>query len=288
VTEHSTHDDEADARDRLMLAAFGGVAGVLAAIVFVGWPALDLAASRAFYLGPRHFLLNDSELADAFRTLFTFITWSAGILAGAGILLAVAQRRHLFGLRLPHWLFLALSLALGSGLVANAVLKDHWARPRPLHIVEFGGPHAFTPVLDRTGQCDRNCSFISGETSSILAIGFAVAMLVPRRRRAMAFAVALAAGAAIGLIRIGEGGHFLSDVIFAGVLMALVVVLVHWLIFDVLRDRLGDEALDRAVSAAQWLQATATRLAFDMAARTSAAAGAITHFLRDKAQGPPA
>ena len=50
---------------------------------------------------------------------------------------------------------------------------------------------------------------------------------------------AAAAGAVAGLIRIGEGGHFLSDVVFAGVIMALVVALMYWLVFDVRRAKGG-------------------------------------------------
>jgi membrane-associated phospholipid phosphatase len=68
-----------------------------------------------------------------------------------------------------------------------------------------------------------------------------VALLVRRRRTAWIVGAATA-GAAIGLIRIGEGGHFLSDVVFAGVIMALVVALVHWLVFDVAAPRVASEA----------------------------------------------
>ena len=52
---------------------------------------------------------------------------------------------------------------------------------------------------------------------------------------------AVAAGGVIGLIRMGEGGHFLSDVIFAGALMALDVALMHWLVFDLVAPRVPDE-----------------------------------------------
>ena len=72
------------------------------------------------------------------------------------------------------------------------------------------------------------------------AIGFAAAMLA-RRKRGRAMALAVAAGAVAGLIRIGEGGHFLSDTVFAGVLMALTVALVHFLVFSVLGPRLPEE-----------------------------------------------
>jgi lipid A 4'-phosphatase len=261
MTDPRRQQDDADKRARLELAATAAIAGVLAAIIFVGWPSLDLAVSRPFNLGPRHFWLTGSEFAGDLRSLFMLVTWAAGVAAVAGIVLAIATRRHLFGLGLPQWLFLVLVLALGPGIVANTVFKDNWARPRPSQIVELGGTQPFVPVLERSGQCNRNCSFVSGEASSIFALGFAIAMLVPRRR-ARLMGVAVLAGGVIGFIRISEGGHFLSDVVFAGVFMGLVVALLHWVVFGLLRGRLGDDAWwhDVAVTGAGRLRASWTRL----------------------------
>jgi lipid A 4'-phosphatase len=233
TTELHPADLDEDRRARLKLVAVAALVGVAAALVFVGWPALDLGASRLFYLEPRHFLFNNSDLVGAIRLGFKLLIWIAGLGTGLGIALGLAKGRHFSNLGLAQWLFLALVLLTGPGLLANTLFKDHWARARPLHIVEFGGPDRFTPVLERTGPCARNCSFIGGESSSIFALGFAIAMLA-RRRRAVALAAAVAAGSVIGLIRIGEGGHFLSDVIFGGVFMALDVALMHWLVFEVM------------------------------------------------------
>lgn len=261
MTDTRRQQDDADKRARLELAATAAIVGVLAAIIFVGWPSLDLAVSRSFNLGRRHFWLTGSEFVGDLRSLFMLVTWAAGVAAVAGIVLAIATRRHLFGLGLPQWLFLVLVLALGPGIVANTVFKDNWSRPRPSQIVELGGTQPFVPVLERSGQCNRNCSFVSGEASAIFALGFAIAM-VARRRRARLMGVAVLAGGVIGFIRIGEGGHFLSDVAFAGVFMGLVVALLHWLIFGLLRGRLGDEAKwhDVAVTGAGRLRASGTRL----------------------------
>ena len=223
------------------LAGIAALIGIAAAIIFVGWPDIDLAAARIFYVEPRHFLFNHSALAGTLRWGFRALTWGTAIAAVAGIILVLARRRHLFGLGLPEWIFLALVLITGPGLIANTVLKDNWARPRPIHVVEFGGPDRFTPVLERSGACERNCSFISGEASATFALGFAIAMLV-RRRRAELMAAAVALGSVAGLIRMGEGGHFLSDVVFAGVFMALDVALIYWLVFNVLAHRTRDEA----------------------------------------------
>jgi lipid A 4'-phosphatase len=223
---------DADGLAELKLTAVAALVGVAAAVIFVGWPDLDLAVARFFYIEPRRFLFNQSVLATGLRFGFRVLTWGTAVAAATGIILALTRQRHLFGLSLAQWIFLALVLITGPGLIANMVLKDNWARPRPLYVVEFGGPDRFTPALERSGSCERNCSFVSGEASATFALGFAIAMLARRRRAALLAAVA--AGSFAGLIRMGEGGHFLSDVVFAGVFMALDVALMSWLVFHVL------------------------------------------------------
>jgi lipid A 4'-phosphatase len=223
------------------LAGVAALIGVAAAIVFVGWPDLDLAVARLFYVEPRHFLFSQSALASTLRFAFRALTWGTAAAALIGIVVALAKKRHLFGLNLLQWTFLALVLITGPGLLANTVLKDNWGRPRPLYVSEFGGPDRFTPALERSGSCARNCSFVSGEASATFALGFAIAMLF-RRRRAELMAAAIVAGGFAGLIRMGEGGHFLSDVVFAGVFMAFDVALMSWLVFRVLAQRAPDEA----------------------------------------------
>jgi lipid A 4'-phosphatase len=57
---------------------------------------------------------------------------------------------------------------------------------------------------------------------------FAAAFLFPLRSRGLV-AVGIAAGALAGLIRMSQGGHFLSDVVFAGIAMALTAVFTYQL-----------------------------------------------------------
>jgi lipid A 4'-phosphatase len=124
--------------------------------------------------------------------------------------------------------FLLLALALGPGLIVNSVLKDHWGRARPTQIAEFGGTARFTPAPLPAEQCARNCSFPAGHP----AIGFylgAFAMLAHERaRRRSLAATAMVAGAAMGLARMAQGGHFLSDVAFSG----LIVTGTNWLLYQ--------------------------------------------------------
>lgn len=146
---------------------------------------------------------------------YVLVLWLAGEFMGQ-VFLGVTRRVALY---------LLSSLALGPGVIVNSVLKDNWGRPRPSTIRDFGGENYFVPPLVFSDQCDTNCSFSSGHG----ALGFwpvAVALLVPPPWRGAALAAALAFGAMVGFVRIAQGGHFFSDVVFSAV---IVVATTLWL-----------------------------------------------------------
>ncbi len=140
--------------------------------------------------------------------------------------------------RRPSWrqvAFLTLAMALGPGLLVNIVLKDHWHRPRPVQTREFGGAAEFRPVWRMDGACAKNCSFVSGETSAAFWL-VAPALLAPTPWQGPALAAALATGVLTGVLRMALGGHYLSDVLLAGLLTLLVVLVLRALLFARLRD----------------------------------------------------
>ncbi len=117
---------------------------------------------------------------------------------------------------------------MGPGLVVNAVLKDHWGRARPVNIEQFGSQKRFTPPLILSDQEGK--SFTSGDAS----VGFflsAFAFLFTGRRRKLLYAGGIAAGLLIGLVRIVMGAHFLSDVLFSGVAVLMMVHLLYKVMF---------------------------------------------------------
>lgn len=222
------------------LACGACAAGLVFAFAFSAFPGVDLAVSDFFYLGDGRFLFERPSLAAAIRDLLRLIFALACAAAVAAFLSLAFLNRKLFGLGLAASAYIALCAAAGPGLVANLGFKDHWGRARPAQITEFGGAKQFTPPLLRTDQCERNCAFVSGEASNFYMLGFAAAFLAsPARRRAVLIA-AIAAGSFAGLIRIGGGGHFLSDVVFAGIFMALVAQGLAWLILRKLGAHLAD------------------------------------------------
>jgi lipid A 4'-phosphatase len=128
-----------------------------------------------------------------------------------------------------HALLMLLTLVLGPGLLANVILKDNWGRPRPIEVTEFGGPLKFLPWWDPRGPCPKNCSFVAGEPSGAFWT-LAPAALTPPHWRALAYGAALIFGTAIGFVRAAGGGHFFSDVVFAGVFMFLLIWIMHGLL----------------------------------------------------------
>lgn len=216
---------------RVGLFAGASFAGLVAAVVFVGFPEIDLWVASQFSFGPQAFYWNLPGPGKDLRLVFQVIFWAAGLAALAGLVLTIYHRRRLATFGFPQWLFLGLCLVLGPGVVANVVLKDNWGRARPFHVHELGGQQAFTPALVRSTSCRNNCSFVSGEAAAIYALFFALAMLM-RRRRARLIALGVGAGTLAGVVRMAQGGHFLSDVIFAGVFMALLVRALYWVLFE--------------------------------------------------------
>jgi membrane-associated PAP2 superfamily phosphatase len=156
-----------------------------------------------------------------------------------GVLLVGLRRAGLAPFRRPA-LFVVLLMAIGPGLVANALLKDHWGRPRPREVVALGGTQPFEPVLVRD-PASTGKSFPCGHATMgfYLVAGY---FIWRKRRPAVAWcaaALALAGGVLIGCARMVQGGHFPSDVLWAGGLM--------WLIAAVLAHALQVETPPRPV-----------------------------------------
>ena len=108
--------------------------------------------------------------------------------------------------------FIWLTLMLNNILIVNFFLKGLWGRVRPNEIYEFGGGEIFSPWYKISSACNSNCSFVSGDAS----VGFSLICLYFLTGKKIFFWIALFAGSFLGLIRILEGGHFLSDVSIAG------------------------------------------------------------------------
>ncbi len=117
-----------------------------------------------------------------------------------------------------------LTLVIGAGLITNVGFKGYWGRPRPKQIVEFGGKYHYKPFWRphlNTRQ-EPQKSFPSGHVA--MGFYFLSLVLVGRRSRSRfllhtGIILTTVLGGGLMVARVAQGGHFVSDVIAAAVLM---------------------------------------------------------------------
>ncbi|QLH35863.1 MAG: phosphatase PAP2 family protein [Parachlamydiaceae bacterium] len=144
----------------------------------------------------------------------------------------------------PYWkpwriyaLIPLLTMILGAGVVIDKSFKDHWGRPRPKQIKEFGGHQQFHPFYkpNLNVQPEPAKSFPSGHCS----MGFIFFSLAFAGRRAgkewvfkLGIALAFILGTLLAYTRMAQGGHFFSDVFMSAIIMWWTSLFVNWLVFQ--------------------------------------------------------
>jgi len=193
---------------------------------------LDLAVARLFY-HPENpadpwFEQND-VLWEFFYRAAPWLT-AVLLLGSLTVLCASLLKEHYQKYRAPA-IFVFLVVALGPGLFVNAVFKPYWGRPRPREVVELGGKHEYRPFYSPAVGAPGK-SFPCGHCS--VAFSFGAGWWLLRRRRpvlaASGLAGSIAFGTMMGVGRIAAGGHFLSDVVWAGL---IVLWISYWLFHHV-------------------------------------------------------
>ena len=187
---------------------------LFAVFIFTVWPEIDLWFSLLFYSGSGFFPANEVGFV---KSVYYGTPWAGRALFGTAMIIV------LIALAAPHQISrrvwrrsaaVVTVVVLGIGLLVHTVLKDGMGRPRPRDVSVFAGPTSFVPTFMPSNFCNTNCSFVSGHA----CVGFAlmsIGMLGVRRRRIFWFQTGIFFGSLIGLVRIAQGGHFLSDIIFA-------------------------------------------------------------------------
>jgi len=227
---------------RLRRAQFIFACFLVSSILFIEFPAIDLGISRmlfddGFYLGGAWSVL-------AHESVLYFLECSLLLAAGVYGFNRIFGR-SLFGIDGKKVTYLLLVLVLGAGLVVNGIFKDDFGRARPRDIEQFGGSNHFTPAFVVSHECDRNCSFSSGDgAGAFFAVALALAL---GRKRAMLLA-ALAYGVIVSFSRVASGAHFFSDSVVSFFVMLISAdVLYHYLLLPA-RER---------TPAARWRTSTA-------------------------------
>lgn len=226
---------------------------VLSTVIFLVLPGLDLAFSRQFFQGDMGFVEARRPVPQALREFSGYVTVAVIAACLAGLLAPAIAGWRRFGLKPSDALYVLTVYVVGPGLVVNGLFKNLFGRARPREIVEFGGGDQFTSIWTIMGDCTSNCSFVSGEGSSAAAL-LTLALITPRDYRMAALAGLGSYAFVISLNRIAFGGHFLSDVVIAWILVLIFATAIRPLFT-------GERglAIDEAVSGARrYLEARRT------------------------------
>jgi len=133
-----------------------------------------------------------------------------------------------------YFLLIIFTMIIGPGLIINAIFKDHWGRPRPRQIEEFNGKWEFKEVWEH-GIPGKGKSFPCGHCS----MGFFFITLYysfKRKNKPIAyssFIFSILLGIFIGFARISQGGHFLSDVLWAGGITYLTASVLYYFVLKI-------------------------------------------------------
>lgn len=201
--------------------------------LYTPWAAdFDLYLSHLFFHNG-HFVHNPFVEA-----IFKYGFYPAWILVGimSGLLIfsfLIPQKKNVR----KAALYLLLTLAIGAGLMVHVILKDHWGRPRPRQVIEFGGNQPFRAYYQPHFSLKKEAakSFPCGHCSTGFYF-FSLALLGYYYKRKdlywIGMGLAFGLGILLGYARIAQGGHFFSDVVFAALIMWLVSLFLFHLIFE--------------------------------------------------------
>jgi lipid A 4'-phosphatase len=212
VTEHVPFPNQQAFKDFSILILILG----LLTLIF-RFTNLDITLEHYFYSSEKGWILQYRPVWDF---IYRFGIFPGYFLAFSGlIMISVSYWNRKYIRFRKVSLLLVFTIIVGPGILVNLVLKDHTGRPRPREITEFGGTENYVCICEKA-KTNEGKSFPCGHCSMgfYLAIPF---LFYRNRKKALAYTflvTGIAYGFLIGIARMMAGGHFASDVVWAGAL----------------------------------------------------------------------
>ena len=190
---------------------------ILLAILLTIGPGFDIFFSSLFYRGDNQFLLQSYYSITVFfrDILLPIILVYILVLPIISILIPIKKLYFNYKFSIKKILFIWVTLIINLIFIINLFFKNVWGRSRPGDIIEFGSEDVFSPWYQISDSCTSNCSFVSGDA----AVGFSLIVLYFVSNDLKYIYLSIISGVLLGMVRIAEGGHFLSDVIFSAIMV---------------------------------------------------------------------
>lgn len=188
------------------------------------FPRADIVISTVFYSPEHGFAL---EWHPLLRNIYLAVRHVSNAYIVALLVIALSGACCSGWRHWRAWRYLALVLLIGPLLMIEGLSKEYIQRPRPREIVEFGGKLDYVPPLAIGRQGGK--SFVSNHAAAGFYV-IAFAFLLQGKKRILIYTIGLTLGAAIGMVRVIQGGHFISDIVFSGLIMLWTIHLLAWII----------------------------------------------------------
>lgn len=192
---------------------------------------LDLRLQQKFYLNNSWYRAENQP----WLWLYEYGTYPSIILTAISLIFllgSITIQRFV-----PHRryaLLVILTLIIGPGLLINVIFKDHWGRPRPRQLQQFGGKWEFKEVWQR-GIPGKGKSFPCGHCA--MGFHFIVVYYIFRKRNKIisygALGFSFVYGTLIGIARMVQGAHFASDVLWSAGFTILTATLLYYAILKI-------------------------------------------------------
>ncbi len=205
--------------------------------LFLAYPLIDITISSLFFYHNRFPLqMSENSLIKIIDHLIEFGSVALWIIVIGGLWikeLTVNGFKNFWGIGMKRRLIYVSVVGLFGSITMVRIVKWYIMRCRPMYVDIFGGPAAFTEVWTRnTSFYNAKClSFVSGH-AAIGFLLFSLAFLYPASdlRRKKYILLSISIGGLFGFIRIIQGQHFISDVIFSGYIVYFPALILSYLL----------------------------------------------------------
>lgn len=197
---------------------YGAIFSALAIALYF-FPDLDLAASRIFYEEDQGFIYAHHPIIIG---IFNIVHPLCVGFALCLLCYAIYFYKHKNLKKSLLYFALFFSLLCSAGLIVNVILKENFARARPKEIREFNGEKKFSKAFIISNQCQTNCSFSSGHAAAGFTLASIAIVFANPYAQIIIYNLGILFGIIVGIGRLMQGGHFLSDVLSSGAIVSLI------------------------------------------------------------------
>ncbi|MBI9065777.1 MAG: phosphatase PAP2 family protein [Salinivirgaceae bacterium] len=188
---------------------------------------LDIALQKPYFTDGEWFLMN-LPFWDFIYKYGIFLGYFVAVVALVVVSVSYWSKKLFIWRKAAY--FMLFVMLVGPGVLVNGTFKDHWGRPRPREIKEFGGKENFHVVWEKGDT--KGKSFPCGHASMgfYLAIPF---LFLRKRYKKWAwifFITGTLYGLLVGYARMIAGGHFASDVLWSAGMVWLTGILGYYLL----------------------------------------------------------